>query len=797
MAKAGPPAPIDRPLASAYLRGFDGWSTAYPPELSQPSTLRKMENMYVTPESALRIRPGLRSAFQEDYWVTGDNYVIVGGYEHFMATDTLKGILLAVRDVELNEIEFRTFIENPITARFDPIVGLIPGLEDVRYPGRITFIKYLQIDNKILVLPNDPTAGTVLVYAGADKSVKVVPIEGLTRPNFDEPDKLQVVHPDAAWIGGSQITIPTAETPISGETGTLISATDSENQWTFGYYYTIETEFGESAASDMVMLRAQRGWSQWRMYIPTANGSQGTTLTPNPSKAMDQLVAIMPQAVYNSVLDLKPLRWNLYMVTWSDTTAIPSTGLLVGSKSFTGDMNKDRWITHNPAATPESYLTPIPSLENRENFSGAPTATQGLVAGDRVILVNDARARITWSANLPQEYTNFSPVKGGGRKTLSAGNLQVPINVQLWQNPQATDTITVLCAGLDGYHSAYYMAPAAVSGQSDSTIIMGFEETTATPGTVSPYGVEVFNNALYHPLEDSLMKSTAANYVISHKTMTEDIANMWRRLINKKNIVSSYLGDYLYYLVHNPAGDPLEPGCLGNEIWVMAPSKEGAIWSRWKIQGIALRRMELGDYLYMTVVTPSAVFLLDPQTYADERPTAEGTTESRGISWKWETNSLGANTRRDVQVMMQNARLHFGDWVGKMKWGIRAWDGHGRQIDMNKIFQGVQDGIELPVPDHRIDPLFDLGDTSDVLQLRTPLQEWTLYGESLEDEEGNPVLAYGQMNMARFMFTQQSVNAGYNEGVIQSFEYQRNIASGNDSITQNGIPRPIQDTRRP
>lgn len=870
--KKGEAPPIDRPLVSAYLRGFDGWSTAYPPELSEPSTVRVMENVLVTPESALRIRPGLRSAFAKDFWVTEDNYEIVGGYEHFMATSTRKGIILAVRNADTRIVEFRTFIENLEEARFDPIASLIPGLDSVTYPETVTFIKYLQIDNKILVLPNDPAVGSLIVNVGADKSVRRVPIGGLTRPLWT--DVLQVLHPEAAWINGAQDTIPTAETPIPGETGTLIAPTELAvtvasgqpfttliphnlrigeklvlrgttaptgftlgttyyvrqitsatqftvsltsggtvvnptsaganlkfeqelvNTWTFGYYYTVETEFGESAPSDMVTVRAQRGWSQWRMYIPEADGTQGELMTSNPDKAMDQLVSIMPEDVYNASIAAEAVRWNLYMVTWSDTTAVPSTGLLVGTKTFEGDPNQDRWIQHTPAALADAYVTVIPTEDSRENYSGAPTATQGIVAGDRVILVNDERARITWSANIPGEYTNFTPVKGGGRKTLSAGNLQVPINVQLWQNPQAVDTLTVLCAGLDGYHSAYYMAPAAVSGQSDSTLIMGFEETTATPGTVSPYGVEVHRNALYHPLEEALMKSTAANYVISHKTMTDDISNMWRRLVNKKNIVSSYLGDYIYYLVHNPAGDELQPGCVGNEIWVMQPGKEGAVWSRWKVQGIALRKLELGDYLYMSVVTPSAIFLLDPLTYVDEFPLSDGTTGTRAIPWKFVTNSLGANSRRDSNVYVQQARLHMGDWIGEMEWGIRAWDGHGRPLNVSKVFQDVQDGVTLPLPDHQVNPLLDLGDTSDVLQIRTPMTEWALYAGSRE-VDGEVQYSYGQINMARFQFIQLSVNEGYQDGNIQSFEYARNVRNGNDGITQNGVPRPRQDPRRP
>ena len=58
--KKGLPAPIDRPLSRAYLREFSGWSTAHPPGLSEPTSLRTMENMQVNRDGSLRVRPGLR-----------------------------------------------------------------------------------------------------------------------------------------------------------------------------------------------------------------------------------------------------------------------------------------------------------------------------------------------------------------------------------------------------------------------------------------------------------------------------------------------------------------------------------------------------------------------------------------------------------------------------------------------------------------------------------------------------------------------------------------------------------------
>ena len=60
-AKKQTPPPIDRPLSRAYLRNFTGWSTAYPPGLSAPTSCRQMENVIVSRDKGLSVRPGLRS----------------------------------------------------------------------------------------------------------------------------------------------------------------------------------------------------------------------------------------------------------------------------------------------------------------------------------------------------------------------------------------------------------------------------------------------------------------------------------------------------------------------------------------------------------------------------------------------------------------------------------------------------------------------------------------------------------------------------------------------------------------
>jgi len=509
---------------------------------------------------------------------------------------------------------------------------------------------------------------------------------------------------------------------------------------------------------------------------------------------MDQLVGMLPSGQYAIAKTAGAIKWNLYQFTWNDTSPVPSIATLVGTKKITavGTEATESWIINSAAAIADAYNVAIPNEENRVNYSGAPRSRQGLAVGDRLVLVNDGlnQALIKWSANTPEEYTNFSPSKGGGRKTLNSGNLLVPLSAHLWQNPQSTDTIVILCKGLNGYHAAYYMAPASVSGQSDSTLIMGFEETTATPGTISPYGNEVLNNALYHTLEAELMKSTAANYTISHKTMTTDIANKWQQLSLKEDIVSSQHDGRLYYIVNNPDGAPLEEDCMGNEIWVLDVGTDKPTWSRWLVQGISLHKLQVGDKLYMAVIRPDAIFILDDMAYQDEY--ADGAaTLYQTIPWKLETNTLGANKQHDTAALVYMMSVHIGDFVGKFKWGIRGFDVHGHTVKKEKITNGTQDLTGVILPGGIINSDIDLGDTWDDKAIGRDMEEWTFYAESIESE-----LFFGQIDYVQFMTTQLSKNVGSESGQTETFEYQRNVASGNNSITINGIPLPM-DTSRP
>lgn len=879
MAEKKIPAPIDRPLARSYLREFSGWSTAYPPGLSDPTSLRVMENVYVTREGAARIRPGIHSIFTEDWWLGNAGETIVGSFEHFVYDSTGKVALLFAVKQSMGQVGFRVVVYNEATKRFDDQPGVFPS---VAFSGGTKYVKYLQIDNKILALSDDPDEPAILFQVGATKSAKKVPAAGIEiTPSLWTPT---VLHPEAAWIDtATKVTRPTgAETPTpqtlvgafpslgtattaSGQPFTLpghgltlnqavilkgttaptgftigntyyvrtiptkdqftVSATaggaivnptsagaglsfeygpkadgsawEDPNIYSFGYFITFETEFGESVASEIRTIKTQRGWSQWKFNSPDAAGNPEDTIVVDAEMAMDQLVVMIPLGQYASMKALGAIRWNVYMFTWNDTSPVPSVATLVGSRDITtaGTEATESWIINSAAALAESYVVPVPNDENRVNYSGGPTARQGIAAGDRLILVNDGinQALIRWSANVPNEYTNFSPSKGGGTKVLSSGNLLVPLNVQLWQNPQATDTLTITCKGLNGYHAAYYMAPASVSGQSDSTLIMGFEETTATPGTVSPYGVEVLNNKLYHPLEAELMASTAANYSISHKTMTNDIANKWQRLADKQNIISAQHDGRLYYVVHNPDGETLEDGCMGNEVWVLDVGTDSPTWSRWLVQGIALRKLQIGDKLYMAIVKPDAIFIFDELSYADEY--AEGAdTLLRNIPWKLETNTLGANRAHDAWANLYQAQVHAGDWIGSFEWGIRGTDVHGNRVEKKKISHTPQDNTGVVLTNGVVSGGVDLGDATDWLEIKRDMMEWTFFVNSIS-KDGVVQMSYGQLDFVQFMLMQLSTNVNTELGSIETFEYRRNARMGNNNVTRNGIPMPMSTTR--
>lgn len=582
-------------------------------------------------------------------------------------------------------------------------------------------------------------------------------------------------------------TIPTEETPT--EDTLIATGGPYVNVYGFGFFYTFDNEVGESAPSKITEIRCQRPWSDWVWEKPNAAGEPNGHLTKHPNLAADQLVAIMPEEVYNEAVAAGATQWSLYMVTWSEQDAAPVMAMKVESRKLGLDTTYQThgWARVTAETTSAVDELPLPRKATLHNYSDPSRGGSGALVRDRLVIVNDPTdaAVIRWSSNKQGEYTNFTPSKGGGYKTLTSGNLNVPVAVKLWQNPQSADTIVILCLGTDGKSTAYYMSPAEISSQSESISVMGFEETTATPGTVSPFGVEVFNNSLYHPLEDQLMKSTASNYNINHTSLTDNIRNVWADLVQKDKIVSAQHDNRLYYLVNNPDGEPLEDGCRGNEIWVYDAQAKTGTWSRWLIQAHSLHRLEFGGRVYMGVTRPEGIYYLDPETGLDETVQPDLSIAEVPIPWYLESNTQGANRAHDAWCHLQQVGVILGEFAGRMRFGIKSLDLNGKPVVVEKRVRDT-------------DPLTEKEwDIEENLLVRRDLREWYFYAGSALDDTGAVLPSYGQISLVQFRYTPSTVNTGYEFGSVETFEYGRDAAEAISSTTVNGVPLPLLDSRRP
>lgn len=814
------PAPIDRPLSRAYLRKFTGWSTAFPPGVSDPGSLRVMENLLINRDGSVRIRPGLRPVMGQVGGAVpygpGIDLEMVGTHESFYLDNGNRAYLFAARSPATfsgsNRVYF--FYGEYVSGRWKVTAvsagGSVFGTEG--FPGdglasfseTCTYVKYVQIDNKILALSN---AGEpfIVFHVGATK--KAVLYKQILMPWFTTaaPGPLErAMSPGLAsgdWVNGGQSEPPTY---VVSSPNSVISSDPTKNIYNLGLFITYSNELGETEPSNIHQLKMQRPWGNWK-FEATNNGTTASepngTLTQDGIRCGDQIVVSLDFAANGDYL-VSAIRdgathVNLYLMAWSDQSPVPVEGVLVHSKKLVtvgtpatmADVAPvDKFIQLHPGLQFLDRSLPIPTESNRTNYTAPASAAQGLVAADRLILVNDptAAAVIRWTTNAAGDYLNFSSSRGGGKKTLTSGNMQIPATVKLWQNPQSADTIIVLNKGTDGHSTSYYMAPASVSSQSDNTQIMGFEETTATPGTVAPYGCEVANNALYHPLDDQLMKSTASNYNITHKSMTDDIANMWRKLGNKARMVSCFFDQRLYFLVYNQDGAPLPQGCNGNEIWVLDLSSEGGSWSRWMTPGVSLRKVAVGDREYLSLVRPDGVYVFDDEMTFDRLvdDVAAGTTVDEPIAWQLETNTQGANRAHDAWAHLRQVSLTLGSFTGRMRYGIRGQDMNGRWVEVEKVYID-QRSTEGPMP----------FDAEDHLHVARELKEWSFFASSTETA-GAVDLSSGQVSLVQYRYTPVSVNVGYDYGQVETFEYSRAVA-GAETETVNGVPTPYLDTRRP
>lgn len=759
------PPPIDRPLSKAYLRQFSGWSNEWAPGVSDPTSLRTMENVFIDRDGSARVRPGLRSYLRDQGYAAelGDYGDIVGTHEVFFQDSGEKAYLFAYRTEDF--IRFAAMVPlglehlQPVTLES---LGFTIGPAGVTFTTATTYVKFLQVDNRIFALSN---AGEELLYFEVGETKVAKKLYRQVRPTWTVGDKLTVKFPEKTWIDnngdGDLDTLPTGVATVDMTDNTLITQKREElNHYFFGYFYTIYTEIGESAPSMVEVVRTSRPWIGWVFETPNADSEPSGTPTNNPYLAADQLVLILPEAVEEVATTLEAVGWNLYMMTWSDQDPVPTTAMKIGTKLLDGTTNS-RWIAHTPAQDILMDNVPVPNSGLLTNFTTPPKAAQGLVAADRMILVNDITnpAMIRWTSREQGSYTDFTVHRGGGFKTLTSGNLFLTACVKLWQNPSSVDTLTILCDGVDGYSTGYYMAPATVATQSEQVQIMGFEETTATPGTTSPYGCEVVNNALFHPLDDVLMKSTATNYNINHKTMTDLIATSWARLQNKRRIVSSVLDNKIYFIVDNPDGEAVIDGNLGNEVWVLDTAAKNPLWNRWLVGGRSLRKVSVDGRVYMGIVTDQGLFYFDPE-YGYDDVHVGNAVEQEPITWQLETNTQGANRAHDAWARVQQVNPMFTEFQGVIRYGIRGTDLNGKAVEIEKLFR--QDTV--------LDPDAAPLNLEDQLLVRRDLKEWFFFASSVDGE-----LSHGGISSVQYRYVPSTVNSEYENGSIETFEYGQSI----------------------
>ena len=753
-----------------------------------------MHNCLIDADLGLRIRPGLRAVLNPVHAAALEG-PIIGSFEHFWYASGVKGLLFAIKTA--TAVEFRVAKWNSTTKLFDIETTATRFTSTVELTTSVTYIKWVQINNRVFALAESTDDGDTWVVfdvAGATGDRCFQP-QDLDRPAWDTDDRPIVTLPTAAWYGPTATTLtdyedrganPVAETPTAT---TLIDSTAGDNAYFIGFFYTFANEIGESAPSQVAATAVQRASYAWEM---TATDRGGT----GSEDAADQLVVTIPGEVWTYARGKGARECRLYVMLWTDQEAYPIQGQLIGVKALTADGSAtantgENWMSMHPLTVMQEALAALPSGDafTREihNSSTPHAAANGLVAADRLFMVyNKAEgpegARIRWSSNYQGEYTNFSAALGGGFKTLTSGNLFHPVAVKLWQNPQSVDTVTVLCEGLDGEGTAYYMNPATINTMSQSMIIMGSEETTATPGTVSPFGVEVLNNALYHPLDNNIMKSTANNYNINHALMASSIQNVWREipLEDKRKIVSSQMDSNLYYLVRAPASMAWSDDTTsnGNQIWVCDTAAKG-VWSCWDVAGTSLRKLEIEGQLFMGLTSGKGIFIFDPE--ADEDDVLEGTAwVKHGIAWQAETNIQGANRAHDAWAYLQQLEVTFGNFTGECEFGIRGVDINGSVVERRKVFKSPEE--------REHDPLVRY-DQTDFLLIERTMKEWTFFWNSLEKPKRK---TYGSVLFVQYRYTPASVNVGYAYGSVETFQYGRSIPE-----FFNGVPVPFVDTHLP
>jgi hypothetical protein len=205
-----------------------------------------------------------------------------------------------------------------------------------------------------------------------------------------------------------------------------------------------------------------------------------------------------------------------------------------------------------------------------------------------------------------------------------------------------------------------------------------------------------------------------------------------------------------------------------------------------------LRKVELDGQVYMSVVKPDGIYVLDPQQGFDI-VIDDGTPYEVPIPWRIETNTQGANRAHDAWAHVQNTVISLGNWQGTLQWGMRGKDINGKTVNLSKRTTDDTSPGDMPY------------DFEDVLQIRRDMKEWYFYASSIPDTDlpldwpfpDQHAPSSGQINLLQYRYTPSTVNTGYEFGSIETFEYGRDAAFAVSSTTVDGVPVPYPDRGRP
>ena len=146
------------------------------------------------------------------------------------------------------------------------------------------------------------------------------------------------------------------------------------------------------------MMRPQ---SNWLWETAGTHSEPSGTPTSVADLCADQLAVVVPETVYNRAIAAGALKWNLYTFSWSDQDPVPVEAQWAGSMELFADKAarmsntalpylKGGWINITPSRKFTLDSMPLPTKDNRVDYSKPPRARNGLVAGDRIVLVGDA-----------------------------------------------------------------------------------------------------------------------------------------------------------------------------------------------------------------------------------------------------------------------------------------------------------------------------------------------------------------------------------------------------------------------